>query len=52
MKQGLRIADHCFILAEGRNQHDGPAAGLMDNRVLAEIYLGRRHATPESAVRP
>ena len=49
VKQGLRIADHCFILAEGRNQHDGPAAELADNRVLAEIYLGHRRARPEGA---
>lgn len=40
--QALRIADHCFVLAEGRNQLDGPAAALLGDPVVGEIYLGRR----------
>jgi ABC-type branched-subunit amino acid transport system ATPase component len=42
VRQALRRADHCFILAEGRNQIDGPAARLMADPVVAEIYLGAR----------
>ncbi len=42
VKQALRLADHCYILAEGRNQIDGPAAELQNNGVVAEIYLGSR----------
>ncbi|MBW4710224.1 ABC transporter ATP-binding protein [Roseobacter sp. YSTF-M11] len=42
VNQALRLADHCFILAEGRNQIDGPAEDLRDNKVVGEIYLGNR----------
>lgn len=42
VKQALRIADHCYILAEGRNQVDGPAEDLIGDPVVAEIYLGGR----------
>ena len=38
----LRIADHCYILAEGRNQIDGPAADLLNDARVGEIYLGGR----------
>lgn len=38
--QALRLSDHCYILAEGRNQIDGKAADLLGDKVLAEIYLG------------
>lgn len=40
VNQALQIADHCYILAEGRNQLDGPAARLRDDPVVGEIYLG------------
>jgi len=40
VKQALRLSDHCFILAEGRNQIDGPADALMGDSVVAQIYLG------------
>ncbi|MFT5520158.1 MAG: ABC-type branched-subunit amino acid transport system ATPase component [Enterobacterales bacterium] len=40
VKQALRLADHCYILAEGRNQLDGPAAELLNDPVVGEIYLG------------
>jgi ABC-type branched-subunit amino acid transport system ATPase component len=42
VKQALRVADHCYILAEGRNQLDGPAASILNDPVVAEIYLGGR----------
>ena len=42
VKQGLRVADHCYILAEGRNQVDGPAAEIAADPVVGEIYLGGR----------
>ncbi len=38
--QALRLADHAYILAEGRNQVDGKAAELLGDRVVADIYLG------------
>jgi ABC-type branched-subunit amino acid transport system ATPase component len=40
VKQALRVADHCYILAEGRNQIDGPAADIASDPVVGEIYLG------------
>ena len=42
VKQGLRVADHCYILAEGRNQIDGPATEIAADPVVGEIYLGGR----------
>jgi ABC-type branched-subunit amino acid transport system ATPase component len=40
VKQALRMADHCYILADGRNQLDGPAGDLLIDPVVAQIYLG------------
>lgn len=42
VNQALRLSDHCFILAEGQNQVDGPARDLMNDKVVGEIYLGGR----------
>ncbi len=38
----LRLSDRAYILAEGRNQHEGPAAALLDDPLVGEIYLGGR----------
>ncbi|SDL11188.1 ABC transporter ATP-binding protein [Aliiruegeria lutimaris] len=40
VNQALRLADHCYILAEGRNQVDGKAVELLGDSVVADIYLG------------
>lgn len=42
VSRAMKLADHCYILAEGRNQIDGPAAELIGNKVVGEIYLGGR----------
>ncbi|MEP2030744.1 MAG: ABC transporter ATP-binding protein [Paracoccaceae bacterium] len=42
IKQAMRLADHCYILAEGRNQLDGDAAELLSDPIVGEIYLGGR----------
>jgi ABC-type branched-subunit amino acid transport system ATPase component len=42
VKQALRVGDHCYILAEGRNQIDGPAAEILADPAVAAIYLGGR----------
>lgn len=42
VNQAMGIADHCYILAEGRNQIDGTAAALRNDKVVGEIYLGSR----------
>lgn len=46
VKQALRVADHCYILAEGRNQIDGPASQIAADPVVGEIYLGGKRMTP------
>lgn len=46
VKQALRMADHCYILADGRNQVDGPARALMDDPVVGQIYLGGKRMAP------
>jgi branched-chain amino acid transport system ATP-binding protein len=40
VNQALRLADYCYILAEGRNQVDGKASELLNNSIVGEIYLG------------
>ena len=40
VKQSLRLADHCYILAEGRNQLDGIALEMLDDPIVGQIYLG------------
>ena len=47
VKQALRVADHCWILAEGRNQLDGPAGDILADPKVAEIYLGGHRRTPQ-----
>lgn len=46
VKQALRVADHCYILAEGRNQIDGPAASIAADPAVGEIYLGGKRMAP------
>ncbi|MDU8913669.1 ABC transporter ATP-binding protein [Aestuariicoccus sp. MJ-SS9] len=46
VKQALRLADHCYILADGRNQVDGPAADLLRDPVVGQIYLGGKRVAP------
>jgi len=46
VKQALAIADHCYILAEGRNQLDGPSEQLLSDPVVGEIYLGGKRMDP------
>ncbi len=42
VNQAMHLADHCYILAEGRNQHDADAAVLLNDPIVGEIYLGGR----------
>jgi ABC-type branched-subunit amino acid transport system ATPase component len=41
-KAALRISDRGYVLAEGRNQLDGPAADLLADPDVGRIYLGER----------
>src|SRR5690606_8413081 len=43
VKVALAIADRAIILVEGRVAHEGTAAGLTDDPVIGELYLGARH---------
>lgn len=38
----LRLSDRAYILADGRTQHEGEAATLLDDPLVGEIYLGGR----------
>ena len=40
VRAALSIADRAYVLAEGRTRHDGPAAALRDDPIIARLYLG------------
>ncbi|MCU4751441.1 ATP-binding cassette domain-containing protein [Halobacteria archaeon AArc-curdl1] len=40
VREALRIADYVYILAQGELQFDGPAADLLDEDELVNLYLG------------
>ncbi len=42
VKAALAIADRAVILVEGLLRHEGPAATLADDPIVAELYLGAR----------
>jgi len=44
-RAALGVADRAIILVEGRNRHEGAAAALWGDPTIAELYLGRSHAT-------
>jgi branched-chain amino acid transport system ATP-binding protein len=48
VKAALAIADRAVILVEGLLRHEGPAASLADDPVVAELYLGVRQKAPAS----
>jgi branched-chain amino acid transport system ATP-binding protein len=43
VKAALAIADRALILVEGQVVHEGAAATLADDPIVAELYLGIRH---------
>jgi branched-chain amino acid transport system ATP-binding protein len=48
VRQALRVADRCYVLAEGRNRLDGPAASILADPAVGEIYLGGRRDAAEA----
>ncbi|NUB45518.1 ABC transporter ATP-binding protein [Fertoebacter nigrum] len=44
-RAALAIGDRAYVLAEGREAHEGPAATLWNDPVIAELYLGHRKAS-------
>lgn len=39
-KQALAFSDRGYVLAAGRNRHEGPGAALLADRHIAEMFLG------------
>jgi branched-chain amino acid transport system ATP-binding protein len=48
-KAALAVADRAIILVEGEARHEGAAARLADDPIIAELYLGQRRATPTAS---
>ena len=48
VKAGLGIADRGVVMVGGRIAHQGDAATLRGDPLMAELYLGR-HAAPATA---
>jgi branched-chain amino acid transport system ATP-binding protein len=44
VRAALGIGSRALILVEGRIAHEGAAAALLDDAIVAELYLGVRHA--------
>jgi branched-chain amino acid transport system ATP-binding protein len=40
VRAALAIADRAYVLAEGRNRHEGAAAALAGDPMIARLYLG------------
>ncbi len=51
VRAALAVADRALILVEGRNRHAGPAAGLADDPILADLYLGGTRRGADQASR-
>ena len=43
-KAALKVSNRGYVLAEGRNRIEGPAAELLTNAAVAEAFLGGRRA--------
>jgi len=41
-RAALAIGDRAYVLVEGRNRHEGAAADLMNDPIVAALYLGHR----------
>ena len=52
VRAALAIADRAVILVEGRIAHEGPAATLADDPIVAELYLGARASTKAAVMNP
>jgi branched-chain amino acid transport system ATP-binding protein len=40
VRAALEVSDRAYVLVEGQNRHEGPAAGMWNDPVIAELYLG------------
>jgi len=48
VRAALALADRAYVLAEGRNRHDGPAGVLRDDPIIAHLYFGGDPLAPAS----
>jgi branched-chain amino acid transport system ATP-binding protein len=48
VRAALALADRAYVLAEGRNRHDGPAQVLRDDPIIAHLYFGGDPVAPPS----
>ena len=46
VKAALAIADRGVVLVDGKLRHEGPAASLANDPVVAELYLGAHRPAP------
>ena len=55
-RRSLALSDYCYVLELGRNRYEGPAAKLLDDPKVLELYLGgpgvRPRAVPPPRPRP
>ena len=51
VRAALAVADRALVLVEGRNRYEGPAAGVADDPIVAELFLGRRRPSPTAEAR-
>lgn len=51
-RAALQRSDRGYVLAEGRNRIEGPAADLLDNAGVAAAFLGARLVRDQAAARP
>ena len=49
VRAALAVADRAYILVEGCNAHEGASAALLNDPVVAELYLGARRRVAASA---
>jgi branched-chain amino acid transport system ATP-binding protein len=49
VRAALAIADRAYVLAEGRNRHEGAARLLRDDPIIAHLYFGGDPVSPASA---
>ncbi len=45
-RAALAIGDRAYVLAEGRNAHEGKAAELWNDPVIGKLYLGLADRLP------
>ncbi len=51
-RAALAIGDRAYVLVEGRQAHEGPAATLADDPLIGELYLGQRRQPDNKEARP